>query len=188
MTAASERLTWAVGCLDVQPDDRLLELGCGHGVAVSLVCERLAGGRIVAVDRSAKMTRAAIGRNRDCVASGKATILTAPLADADLEEATFDKVFGVHFPVLLRGDPGPELEVVRRHLGPGGRVHVLSQPLSGREVRPTVDRLARVLEQHGFRVEDERVDPLPSVPGVCVVAVDPGNSERGPARLPRVTP
>jgi Methyltransferase domain len=61
---ASDRIAWAVEILDVGPDDRILEVGCGHGVAVSLVCEHLDRGRITAVDRSPKMIEMARTRNR----------------------------------------------------------------------------------------------------------------------------
>ncbi len=170
MGGASERLRWAAGCLGVEPGDRLLELGCGHGVMVSLVCERLDGGRIVAVDRSPKMAEATVRRNRAHVDAGRAAVVTASLHEADLGEERFDKVFAVHFPPLLRGDPGRELAVVRRHLAPGGRLFVLLQPFTERDVDPALGRLRAVLARHGFAVERERVDPLPGAPGVCVEA------------------
>jgi cyclopropane fatty-acyl-phospholipid synthase-like methyltransferase len=64
---ASERFVWAADTLEVRPADRLLEVGCGHGVAVSLVCERLTTGTITAIDRSPKMIEMATRRNREHV-------------------------------------------------------------------------------------------------------------------------
>ena len=47
--AVPERLLWAVKVLGLGPDDHLLEIGCGSGAAVALICEQLVGGRTVAI-------------------------------------------------------------------------------------------------------------------------------------------
>lgn len=171
MSRASERITWAVDCLDVQPDHRLLELGAGHGVAVSLVCERLDGGHIVAIDRSAKMTSAARRRNRAHVEAGRVTIVTASLHDADLGETRFNTIFGLHFPPLLRGRPERELATIRRHLTPDGRLFVLFQPLHNHDVRSTSDHVCATLLAHGFEpyARDTRIA---GGPAVCIAATD----------------
>ena len=90
---ASERFVWAVDTLEVRPADRLLEVGCGHGVGVSLVCERLTTGTITAIDRSPKMIEMATRRNREHVDAGRAVLEAIALKDADLGNQRFDKVF-----------------------------------------------------------------------------------------------
>src|SRR5919199_6709804 len=100
---ASERFFWAVDTLAVRPADRVLEVGCGHGVAVSLVCERLTTGTITAIDRSPKMIAMATRRNRGHVDSGRAVLEAVALEDADLGDRLFDKVFAFNVaPFWLR--------------------------------------------------------------------------------------
>jgi protein-L-isoaspartate O-methyltransferase len=70
-----------VEVLDVAPHERVLEVGCGHGVAVSLVCELLDGGQITAVDRSLKMIAQRGGGTEP---PRKARFLAASLEQAEL--------------------------------------------------------------------------------------------------------
>jgi ubiquinone/menaquinone biosynthesis C-methylase UbiE len=118
----SERLRSVVERLGLWPDDRVFEIGCGHGVAAMLVCERLERGSLTAVDRSAKMIEAATRRNAAYVEAGKAEFLVADLEDLDLlGDRRFDKIFAVRVGLFHR-EPERARGLVERWLAPGGEV------------------------------------------------------------------
>ena len=165
---ASERLRWAVSALGVEPGDRVLEVGCGHGVAVELVCERLGDGRITAVDRSAKMIAMARERNRGCA---RARFVNASVERADLGRERYDKVFAVHVAALQRS--GEPIDVVRRRLVTGGSLHLFSQAPGWRTVADAegfAAGLGGMLEREGFTLAAVEVARVGSVFATCVVA------------------
>jgi ubiquinone/menaquinone biosynthesis C-methylase UbiE len=123
----TDRLRAIVDQLEIRPDDRVLEIGCGHGVAATYVCERLEGGRLTAIDRSAKMIAAASARNAGFVAVGKAEFLVAELERLDLGERRFDKAFAVRVGLFHR-EPERAREIVERWLAPGGAVFAFFDP------------------------------------------------------------
>jgi len=169
---AADRLVWAVDMLAVEPTDRLLEIGCGHGVAVSLVCDRLDGGRITAIDRSPKMIAMAEKRNTRYVDAGVASFQTVALHEADFGSARFDKIFAVHVGLFVRGQPDREMQIIEDHLAPGGSFSLVYQPLDPAQARSTVDTLSAMLGDHGFAVSDIAVHDLASG-RICRVVARP---------------
>jgi ubiquinone/menaquinone biosynthesis C-methylase UbiE len=107
--------------LDIRPGDRVLEIGCGHGVAAALVCERLDGGQLTAIDRSPKMIEAAVRRNAAHIEAGKAEFLVGSVEDIDLGERRFDKILAVRVGLFHR-EPDRAHGIARRWLAPGGTV------------------------------------------------------------------
>src|SRR3954464_5847942 len=167
---ASERFVWAVDTLEVRPADRWLGRGCGHGAAVSLVCERLTTGTITAIDRSPKMIEMAARRNREHVAAGRAVLTTAALDQAALGEARFAKVFAFNAaPFWLQ--PKQALGIVRLHLAPEGSVYLFwdarhTQPGRARDL---ADQLSEKIRLAEFSVDRVLVEDLSPVPAVCVI-------------------
>jgi SAM-dependent methyltransferase len=159
---AAERLLWAVEALGVRPGDRVLEVGCGHGVAASLVCERLDGGRLAAIDRSAKMIAAAARRNAAHVDAGRATFAVAALERSELAPGGFDIAFAVNVAALWR-HAADTLPVVRAALAEGGRLAVFQQAPwwpDAAAAAASGDELAATLAQHGFEVDAVRAGEL----------------------------
>src|SRR4051795_12364731 len=165
----SERFVWAVDTLGLDSADRVLEVGCGHGVAVSLVCERLTSGRITAIDSSTKMIEMAANRNRDHVARGRAVLKTAALEEADFEDERFDKVFAFNVaPFWL--EPKKALGIVGRQLSPDGAVYLFWDARHAQSgTRDLADRLIERVRLAEFSVRQVLLEELRPVPVVCVV-------------------
>jgi ubiquinone/menaquinone biosynthesis C-methylase UbiE len=166
----SERFVWALDTLAPDPADRVLEVGCGHGVAVSLVCERLTSGRITAIDRSKKMIETAARRNREHIARGRAVLKTAALEQADFGDERFDKVFAFNVAPFWH-QPKEALAIVRRHLAPDGAVYLFwdarhTQPGPARDLADQLSKRMRLAE---FSVNQVLVKNLRPVPAVCVI-------------------
>ena len=118
----SGRLERLVERLQLRPGDRVLEIGCGHGVAATLVCERLGdGGAYTAVDRSPKMIEAAARRNAQHVAAGRAEFLVMALEQLDLGARRFDVIFAARVGLFHR-EPERARALAQPWLAPHGRL------------------------------------------------------------------
>jgi SAM-dependent methyltransferase len=108
-----DRLARVVESLELQPGERVLEIGCGHGVAATLVLER--GNPYVGVDRSPKMVAAAAKRNPG------AEFVVGELETLDLGTRRFDVIFAVRVGLFHR-EPERAHALAERWLAPGGRI------------------------------------------------------------------
>src|SRR5688572_5882127 len=86
VTQVPARMAWAVQLLELTPQDRVLEFGCGLGVAASLVADRLPGGQVTAIDRSTTALARAAARNAGHLASGRLALEQVSLGDFRTEE------------------------------------------------------------------------------------------------------
>lgn len=167
-SAVPDRVRWAVETLDVQPSDRVLEIGCGSGVAAGMICERLVEGRMLAIDRSAVQIERARRRNDAHLASGRLSLDVVELADMHVGDARFDKVFAINVNLFWLGPARAEVDAVRRALAPGGRLLLFYETPGPERARHAAERLTAVLQAEAF-AEPKWLTRTPRLFG-CVTA------------------
>ncbi|WP_051705164.1 MULTISPECIES: SAM-dependent methyltransferase [unclassified Streptomyces] len=158
------RLAWAVDLLAPGPGDRVLEIGCGRGVAAGLLCARLTSGTVTAVDRSVTAVEAARRRNREAVETGRAAFHVLSLEDADFAAGSFDRVLAVNVNLFWTRRADPELAALRRWLAPGGLLCLCWEPPDGR-AGEIAGKAERAVAAHGFETTTVRDGGLVGVLG-----------------------
>jgi cyclopropane fatty-acyl-phospholipid synthase-like methyltransferase len=178
-----ERAAWAVEMLAVRPGDHLLEIGCGRGSAVALVCPLLRRGRILALDRSATAIKAAEERNRDNVAAGKASFQIAALDAAELNGRRFDKVFAINVNLFWTRSSTVEIGIIRKALKPGGTLHLFYEAPDSARTLAVGERVASVLSGHGWdsTTVSTTTKRSTAIVGLVARAAPAAVARRGPA-------
>ena len=90
------RNRWAVSLLDVQPADRVLEIGFGPGIAIGELSRLAVRGQVYGIDHSAVMVRQARKRNASAVHSGRVKLWAGSVEDLPTLGEPLDKILAVN--------------------------------------------------------------------------------------------
>src|SRR5215216_5075868 len=127
-----QRNRWAVSLLDVQPSDRVLEIGFGPGVAIAELASR---------------------RNAAAIRTHRVLLAHASVEELSSFEDPLDAILAVNN-VGFWPNPTERLRELRRLLCPGGRIALVSQPRCPGANHHTTARAAQQLQdlltQAGF--------------------------------------
>lgn len=173
-----ERNRWAVSLLDIQPSDRVLEIGFGPGVAIRELARLAVEGYVCGIDHSDVMLRQASRRNAQAVRSGRVDLRLGSLESLPTFDQPFDKVLAVNA-IQFVADPVECLRDLRGLLAAGGRIAIAQQPRCPGATDETSalrgQRIATQLAQAGF--SDVRAETLKLKPAVvCVLGVNGGGA------------
>jgi SAM-dependent methyltransferase len=168
------RNAWAVSLLEVERDDRVLEIGFGPGVAIQELSRIATEGYVCGLDHSGVMLRQAGKRNAERVRRGRVELRLGSVEKLPAFEAPFDRLLAVNA-MQLWEKPVDRFRELRRVLRTGGRIAIAFQPRgpgASDEAAATRGReIAAALRDAGF--SEVRLETLKLKPAVvCALGVN----------------
>ncbi|MEK5334858.1 class I SAM-dependent methyltransferase [Bacillus sp. FSL M8-0166] len=86
---------WTLQLLNIQENDRILEIGTGRGITLSKVAEKLDRGKVYGVDASRHMIKYAKRKHKKLTEQDKAVITFGKAEQLPFEDRSFNKLFTV---------------------------------------------------------------------------------------------
>jgi len=162
--------------LNIRPEDRVLEVGFGPGLAVARAAERATGGKVVGIDHSPLMLRQARRRNAKAIRAGRVELLLGSADALPRFEERFDKILAVNV-YMFWDDPASVLTSLRSLMKPGGVIALTLQPrrrgATADDTQAAAKRMAASLEAAGFGEVRTEILEMARVAAACVVGRNP---------------
>ncbi|MDF2763087.1 MAG: rebM11 [Rhodospirillales bacterium] len=166
------RNDWTVQLLEIAPGDRVLDLGCGPGLALTAAAARATAGRVVGIDHSPVMIEQARARVRKLGLERQVELRLGGVEALATLPGPFDKILSVNVVQFVPDQPGL-LALFHRLLAPGGRLATTYMPrqrgATAADARQMGAELEKLMTAAGFtQVRTEEL-PLKPVPAICVL-------------------
>ena len=158
---------WGLKAAGIQLTDRVLDVGCGGGKAISRILEETRR-EVAGIDHSPEAVKTARSVNRAAVSSGRLRIVESSVESLPFRDGFFDVVTAFEttyfWPDLQAG-----LTEIRRVLSPGGRLVIANEFADRASAGAWADRLnmhvpdsealAGAAYEAGFLMVDVSVHP-----------------------------
>ena len=161
------RIRWAVDLMDVQPDDNILEIGCGPGYGAELICQRLETGKLFAIDRSESGVDRTKRRCAKYLESRRLTVRQIDLATLRVPVKRLTKVFAFNVNLFWVRNCADEVALLHERLLPGGSVYLFYETKMPELVPNIVKKASAALSKAGFRVSvvEQKAPPVVAIIG-----------------------
>ena len=156
------RIRWAVDLMDVQPNDHVLEIGCGPGAGAELICQRLETGKLFAIDRSESGVDRTRRRCQKHVDAGRLQVRQIDLATLRVPVKRLHKVFAFNVNLFWVRKCADEVALLHERVGPGGSVYLFYEAARPELVPNLVKKASENLQRGGFRVSvvEQKAPPV----------------------------
>jgi ubiquinone/menaquinone biosynthesis C-methylase UbiE len=155
---------WVIDLLEVQPHDRILEVGCGPGVGIELLAKSAPEGYVAGVDASQEMVAQAKVRNAQAITRGRVDLRYGCAESLPFDDNTFNKTLAVNSTQVWT-DVAAGLREIRRVMQAGGKMALGFTPYSGQRQGGLTERLTAAGLTAAHVVETDM--------GFCVLAIKP---------------
>lgn len=171
-----QRSAWTVELLNLQPGDRVLELGYGPGLGIEAALAHLRTGTLVGLDHSDTMRKMATKRIHAARPKAQPDLRIGDAQALPDDIGVFDKIFSCNIWLFWK-DPVTVFENLREHLAQGGTLAVTHLPRQGQATRETsltaAARITEQLTQAGYSEIRQELLEGERIPAVCVLATQP---------------
>ena len=114
---------WTADLLDIQPEDKIIEIGFGNGANIKLLLQKAIRGSVTGVEISKTAIEMASKKNAKAISEGRVKLHLAQGNAIPTENDVFDKACSVATAYVIE-DPGAVFEEMFRVLKPKGRAAI----------------------------------------------------------------